>query len=638
MKFSQDMYRIFRRDRCTETHPIDLSNPKKFRKNGGGVLIAVSSQLSIQSNVIPLKHEAEMLAIEIILKNKTIIIATCYRVGTLGTRNADEILKALRMLSRKKSVKKFIMVGDFNLPQINWVSGTGTSTLGNIFLNGFAESGMVQCIQESTHKKGSILDILLSRSSEHIKNFNIVSDKAYLNSDHYPITFDIMIKCKRRTLEKRSMYNYSRADWPNMLLKLSNVTWEMVLDKLEPDIAWETFKKLLFSIIDKYVPKIKVKTEFRSPWFDSECLQKSKEKEKLHKKFKDNSNLKNELKSKTCRREFKNLIKTKMRANLCDPNRNQLTKKFWSQVKSSSKSTRIPDTVFLKGKASSDSKTKADMFNTFFYSQFSRASKYDIDIDFNLDESFEIDLNMGKVKDILSNIDGNKAQGPDNIHGIVLKKCAEALAKPLSIMFKLVYNTGIILTEWKLANVVPVFKKDDKENVENYRPISLTCICGKEMERIMYDELYCRTINLIDNRQHGFLRNKSCVINMNTLVESISTTVMENLPTDIIYFDFAKAFDTVDHDLILNKLKFQYHIDARMLKFFKNYLSNRSQRVVLDNCNSDIISVLSGVPQGSILGRLLFVLFINGIYENIDEDSNINQYADDTKLWRKIAT
>ena len=248
----------------------------------------------------------------------------------------------------------------------------------------------------------------------------------------------------------------------------------------------------------------------------------------MHKKFKDNSNLKNELKFKTCRREFKNLIKTKMCANLYDPNRNQLTKKFWLQVKSASKSTRIPDTVFLKGTTSSDSKTKADMFNTFFYSQFSRASKYDTDIDFNLDESFEIDFNMGKVKDILSNIDCNKAQGPDNIHGIVLKKCAEALAKPLSIMFKLIYNTGIIPTEWKLANVVPVFKKDDKENVENYRPISIACTCGKVMERIMYDELYCRIINLIDSRQHGFLRNKSCVTNINRQVESISTTLMEN--------------------------------------------------------------------------------------------------------------
>ena len=148
-----DMYTIFRRDRCPETHPIDVSNSKKFRRNGGGVLIAVRDQLSIKINVIPLKHEAEILAIEVTLENKTkIIIATCYRVGTLGMHNADEILKALRMLTRKKSVKKCIMIGDFNLPKINWMSGTGTSTLDNTFLNGFAECSMVQCIHESTHK------------------------------------------------------------------------------------------------------------------------------------------------------------------------------------------------------------------------------------------------------------------------------------------------------------------------------------------------------------------------------------------------------------------------------------------------------------------------------------------------------
>ena len=158
------------------------------------------------------------------------------------------------------------------------------------------------------------------------------------------------------------------------------------------------------------------------------------------------------------------------------------------------------------------------------------------------------------------------------------------------------------------------------------------------MERIMYDELYSRTINLIDDRQHGFLRNKSCVTNITNLVETLANAFMKKLPTDIIYFDFAKAFDTVNHDLLLKKLKSQYHIDGRMLKFFKNYLNNRNQRVVLDNCNSDIVPVLSGVPQGSILGPLLFVLFINDIYEGIDENSNINLYADDTKLWREITT
>ena len=192
--------------------------------------------------------------------------------------------------------------------------------------------------------------------------------------------------------------------------------------------------------------------------------------------------------------------------------------------------------------------------------------------------------------------------------------------------------------EWKRANVVPVFKKGEKLNVENYRPILLTCISAKVMERIMYDELFCRTHQLIDSRQNGFLKNNSCAMNMARLIESVSTTLLQDLPTDIIYFDFAKAFDTVNHDLILNKLKYQYNIDGRMLKFFKSYLTNRSQRVVLDNCTSDVVTVLSGVPQGSILGPLLFVLFINDIFFNIDENSRIGLYADDTKLWRKIAT
>ena len=123
---------------------------------------------------------------------------------------------------------------------------------------------------------------------------------------------------------------------------------------------------------------------------------------------------------------------------------------------------------------------------------------------------------------------------------------------------------------------------------------------------------------------------------MTTLQDSVSSNLLLDLPTDIIYFDFSKAFDILDHDLLLNKLKFQYHIEGRMLKFFKNYLKDCTQRVVLDNCVSNEAEVLSGVPQGSILGPLLFVLFINDIYDNINENSKFSLYADDTKLWRRI--
>ena len=634
-----NLYTIFRLDRCPDSHPIDKDNPKKYRRNGGGVLIAINNTLTATSKIIPLKCMAEILGIEIVLENKTkVIIATCYRVGTLGLQNVEEILKGVRTLTRKKNVKKCVLVGDFNLPHINWSDGIGVSTIDNTFLNGFAECGMVQCIQNSIHNQGSVLDILLSKSSDHLLNLKVLKDKSYCYSDHYPITFDIKIKCSRRSLPKQKMYNFNRADWPKIKSYLDRVDWESELNTKEPDISWMNFKSILSKIIDKHVPMVNIKTEFKSPWFDSECFQKCKEKEKLHREFKTNKCPKTEMKFKLCRKEFKNLVKTKMRANQWDSKRNRLAKKLWSHIKSASKNTRVPETIYLGGKSSSDTKVKADMFNRFFFDQFSEASNYDIDISFESDHNFDIDFNIDKIRNILRNIDCNKAQGPDNIHGIILKTYSDSLARPLSILFELIYNTGILPIEWKRANVVPVYKKGEKGNVENYRPILLTCISVKVMERIMYDELFCRTHQLIDSRQNGFLKNNSCAMNMTRLIESVSTTLLQDLPTDIIYFDFAKAFDTINHDLIFNKLKYQYNIEGRMLKFFKSYLTNRSQRVVLVNCTSDVVAVLSGVPQGSILGPLLFVLFINDIFFNIDENSSIGLYADDTKLWRKIAT
>ena len=129
---------------------------------------------------------------------------------------------------------------------------------------------------------------------------------------------------------------------------------------------------------------------------------------------------------------------------------------------------------------------------------------------------------------------------------------------------------------------------------------------------------------------------RSCASNMVDLIDSVSMALLSNTATDVIYFDFAKAFDSVNHDLILHKLKYIYGIDGRMLKFLRSYLHERKQRVVLDNHMSDEVKVLSGVPQGSILGPLLFVLFINDIYANIDANTNIELYADDTKIWRQI--
>ena len=161
----------------------------------------------------------------------------------------------------------------------------------------------------------------------------------------------------------------------------------------------------------------------------------------------------------------------------------------------------------------------------------------------------------------------------------------------------------------------------------------------KTFERILLkDELLIRTSHLLDCRQHGFLNFKSCTTNMvnftDKLVISINDT--QTLSTDVIYFDFSKAFDSVNHDLILHKLKYEYAIDGSLLKFLMNYLGEREQSVVLDGIKSSSKPVLSGVPQGSILGPILFVLFIYILPQGISEDTHLALYADDTKIWRSI--
>jgi hypothetical protein len=458
-------------------------------------------------------------------------------------------------------------------------------------------------------------------------------------SDHFPITFNINARVGKKKPIKRQCYNFKRANWDGLNVDLCHTNWNAMLNCCEPETGWKRLKDRLFELANMHIPKTTVKSNNQPPWFDSECYDFCRKKNRLRAKFKLSKLDADGLKFSVARKDFRKLVSQKMRDNLYgDDDSALITKRFWSHVKSASKSSRIPEFVTHNDITRSCPKEQAELFNEFFYQQFSDASNYSVPIDFTNDDRFDVDFDHRKIRKLLAEINSNKAHGPDGIHGKLLKNCSVGLAYPLSMLFKLCYNCGSIPGEWKLGHIVPILKKGNKHEVSNYRPISLTSLVMKVFERIIRDELLKHANEHIDGRQHGFLAKKSCVTNMVGLCDSLALSLNENIITDVVYFDFAKAFDSVNHDIILSKLKYKFSVDGRLLKFIADYLKDRQQRVIIGNGISSSKCARSGVPQGSILGPLLFVLFINDLPDGLSPGTQLSMYADDTKIWRPIHT
>ena len=635
---SNGMYKIFRADRSPDTHPVDVNNPKKYRINGGGVLIAVKCNLDLNPRIIKINSKAEVLSIELNTpKKKKVCVSTCYRVGTLGDTNYLELNSHFHEIAKNKKIGAHFIMGDFNLDTVDWDNQSSTNRIHTKFLDTFNNLGLTQQILQPTHIKGNVLDILLTDKPDLLSNIRILERDEILKSGHFAISCSINLRVKRLKCDKRKIYNLKKSDWDALNMELRRVNWNAHIQCCDPTTAWITFKSILLELCNKYIPKITIKSNTAPPWFDSDVHKLCMKKEKHRKLYKQTNNQVHHNKFKSCRKDVKKLIKQKMRSNFDDDlNQSVITKKFWSYVKSSTNSSRLPECMSLNGKFRNNPKDSADLFNDHFFKQFSKRSNYDIDIDFSNDPFINFKICHRDVRKLLTTLNQNKSHGPDGINGKILKNCAVSIAYPLSLLFNLSFNTGHIPSEWKLANIVPIHKKGDKSAIENYRPISLTCLIMKIFEKCIRNELMNLCKDKIHHSQHGFLPNKSCTTQMLPFVSDITLNLNNNDPTDIIYFDFAKAFDSVNHDIILSKLKYEFKIDGLMLKFIREYLQNRRQRVVVGDTMSKELGVVSGVPQGSIIGPLLFVLFINDLHKCVSPGTSLALYADDTKIWRLI--
>ena len=241
------------------------------------------------------------------------------------------------------------------------------------------------------------------------------------------------------------------------------------------------------------------------------------------------------------------------------------------------------------------------------------------------------------VLKLLQGLDIHKACGRDGIHPRVLRELADCIAPILTKIYQSSLDTGEIPQDWRDANVCPIFKKGNQYDPANYRPVSLTSVPCKLLEHVVTSSLmsHLEKNKILRPEQHGFRRKRSCETQLLDFVEELNENVAKGKQSDVIILDFAKAFDKVNHSLLIHKLR-HYGITGPVLTWLQSFLSDRRQAVVVDNCASDWVSVSSGVPQGSVVGPALFLAYINDLPERLNSQTRL--FADDTAAYRLSAS
>ena len=461
--------------------------------------------------------------------------------------------------------------------------------------------------------------------------------------------FDFNIHAKLSACDIRTVYNYRLADWNGLSETLRLTDLMPSINSTDIDSDWQQWMYLFLGAVADHIPVKTFKRKNTPPWLDNEIKHLLKKKETARRKAKKTGKLNIHEKFRALRRQAKKLIAEKRKEwfqglpNLLKSN----SKKFWSSFKSSTKQSSIPSEVmWTRSDVDSIKADKpadiANLFNNYFYTVYKppcSASVYEEllpsnQLNLHLQHISQLHLSPGEVLDVLHHLDVSKATGPDKIPAKLLKNCAPCISNSLCAIFNKCLHLGKLPAAWKVANIIPIPKSGHPGEVSNYRPISLLPIVSKVMERCVYNRLIEDISGQLYNLQHGFLKGKSTTSQLLEVLNEIGEMLDNRVQVDTIYLDFAKAFDRVDHHLLLKKLHL-FGISGSLFCWFSDYLSNRFQQVTVLGKTSNLLPVISGVPQGSILGPLMFLIYVNDL-ATVSVNSSIALFADDTKCYRPV--
>ena len=607
----------------------------------------------------------EVCLIEMRLRGGDLFLFGCiYRSPTV-TSNSSANNANLNKLLNIACLKKYshvCIVGDFNFKHINWNDWTtrfSDESAENKFLETCRDCFLHQNVENPTRKRGddepSLLDLVLTNEQTQIDE--VTHNPPIGKSDHDLLSFEF--SCYVEYSKPKKTFNYLKGDFDEMRTNLANSNWfekysMLSLDKeVKPDDLWNCLKIQLLKLRDEFIPLRKYDTTWKSKGsvpLDKDIRDAIKNKERTHRcwiKSHKNSTAhfeENRLKYTKARNKLNNLLrkrKRKLEREIALQAKSN-PKVFWAHTKKKMKSKCEIAPLLSNPKDKNSMKYDDDEKASILSKQFSSSFTVETGEIPYFEERTKTKISSAQITVVmvikeLKKLNPYKACGPDQIHPRLLIELAEYIAEPITTLFNLSLRHGSVPEDWKTAIISPIYKKGSRHIAENYRPVSLTSILCKMLEKFLRDKImtHLQKENVLSNKQYGFISGRSTTTQLLHYLDYCTEVLANKGVIDVIYLNFSKAFDTVPHQRLLKKLE-DYGIIGKIHKWIKAFLNERTQQVVVNGSFSSPAKVLSGIPQGTVLGPILFIIYINDLLDNIS--SKGLKFADDTKIFRQITS